>query len=123
MDTEMTLTKTFTVTDSLTAANMGSGDLPVLATPALIAFMENTAMKCVADGLADGDSTVGGQISCSHLHPTAVGDTVTVTATLTEVEGKKLCFSITATDSRGTAGEATHIRFVVNRERFMKKLQ
>ena len=104
------------------AVNAGSGDLPVLATPAMLALMENAAMLAVAPALAEDDTTVGGRISVTHLRPTAPGDEVEATATLTEVDGRKLTFRVEAYDSKGPIGEGTHTRFVVNRNRFLGKL-
>ena len=103
------------------AVAMGSGDLPVLATPAMVAFMENAALSAVEDQLPEGNTTVGAMIQTTHLKPTALGDTVLVTATLLEVEGRKLTFSV-ASDSQGKIGEGTHIRYVVDRNKFMEKL-
>ena len=103
------------------AVAMGSGDLPVLATPAMVAFMENAALSAVEDQLPEGNTTVGAMIQTT-LKPTALGDTVLVTATLLEVEGRKLTFSVVASDSQGKIGEGTHIRYVVDRNKFMEKL-
>ena len=104
------------------AVAMGSGDLPVLATPAMVAFMENAALSAVEDQLPEGNTTVGAMIQTTHLKPTALGDTGLVTATLLEVEGRKLTFSVVASDSQGKIGEGTHIRYVVDRNKFMEKL-
>lgn len=117
-----TLTLTYPVTQNLTAEAMGSGDMPVLATPAMVAMMENAAMRLAANGLPEGDTTVGGQIDAAHLRPSAVGATIEVTATLTARDGRKLTFSIEARDGENVIGQATHVRFVVTRERFLSKL-
>jgi len=105
-----------------TALVVGSGDLPVLATPRLIAWMENTAMRSVAQTLGDNETTVGGKIDVSHLRPSAVGTEVIVTAVLDNAEGRKRTFSVVAKDSEGVIAEGMHVRFVVDRERFMEKL-
>ncbi len=123
MELGLTHTSTLTVENKHLAANVGSGDLEVLATPAMMALMENAAMEAVKDALAEGQTTVGGQISSSHLRPTAPGQTVTATAVLTAVEGRKLTFKVTAHDDKGVIGEGEHIRFVVDRQKFMAKLQ
>lgn len=123
MEVGLTHTSTLTVESKHLAANVGSGDLEVLATPAMMALMENAAMEAVKDALAEGQTTVGGQISSSHLRPTAPGQTVTATAVLTAVEGRKLTFKVTAHDDKGVIGEGEHIRFVVDRQKFMAKLQ
>ncbi len=115
-------TSQLTVTDAVTAITMGSGDMPVLATPAMMALMENAAMLAVADHLPEGSTTVGGHISASHLKPTKLGDTVTATATVTHVEGKKIEFKVEARCGDTLLGEGTHLRFIVDRERFMRRL-
>ena len=104
------------------AQNVGSGDLPVLATPVMIMLMENAAMLAVADEISDEESTVGAQISATHLRPTPLADTITATATLTAVEGRKLTFAVVAEDSKGVIGEGTHVRYIINRERFVSKI-
>ena len=122
MNIGLTHTSTLEVTDEKTAVSLGSGDLPVLATPAMLALMENAAMLAVAGELPQG-STVGGHISSSHLMPTPKGATVTATATLTQADGRKLTFRVEAHDQAGNLlGEGTHLRFVVDRERFMSRL-
>ena len=115
-------TEEYIVTSEKTAEVMGSGDMPVLATPALVAMMENAAMLCVADELDAESSTVGGQISSSHIKPTGLGHTVTATAELIAVEGRKLKFKISASDEDGLIGEGEHLRFIIGREKFMSKV-
>ena len=101
-----------TVTPALTAAAMGSGDLNVLATPALVALMEKAAMTAAARNLPPSDTTVGAYISTSHLKPTAVGHTVRARATI----------HVAAYEGDELVGEGEHVRYVVNRERFLSKL-
>ena len=120
--TGMTHESRMTVSDVDTAAALGSGDMEVLATPALVALMENAAMLCAAPHLPDGQTTVGSRISVSHLRPTAVGRTVTASATLTAADGRRLEFDVTAEDENGTVGSGTHTRFIVDRNRFLNKL-
>ena len=122
METGLTYTSTVVVSKENVAATMGSGDLNVFATPAMVAFMENAALSAVEDQLPEGNTTVGAMIQTTHLKPTALGDTVLVTATLLEVEGRKLTFSVVASDSQGKIGEGTYIRYVVDRNKFMEKL-
>lgn len=119
----LTHTSTLTVEERHLAARVGSGDLEVLATPVMMSLMENAAMEAVKDALDEGATTVGGFISASHLKPTALGRTITATAVLESVEGRKLTFRVTAQDGDGLIGEGTHIRFVVDRRKFMSKLQ
>lgn len=114
--------KTFTVTPNITAKEMGSGDMPVLATPAMVAMMENAAMNAVAELLEDGETTVGSMINTTHARPSAIGAEITVTATLVAVDGRKLTFDVMAKDGENTIGEGEHVRFVVDRDRFLKKL-
>ena len=110
------------VTDTVTAIKMGSGDMPVLATPAMMALMENAAMLAVADELPEGCTTVGGHIHSSHLKPSKIGDKVSATAEVTKVDGKKIEFKISAYSGDVLLGEGTHLRFIVDRERFLSKL-
>lgn len=123
METGLTFTATVSVTAQNTALALGSGDLEVFATPALVALMENAAMKAVATALPEGSTTVGAMIQTSHVKPSAVGETVSATAVLKEVEGRKLTFSVSAADTNGLVGEGTHVRYIVDRERFMAKLK
>ena len=110
------------VDEAVTAIKMGSGDMPVLATPAMMALMENAAMLAVADYLPEGCTTVGGHIASSHVKPSKLGDTVTATATVTSVEGKKIEFKVEAYCGDTLLGEGTHLRFIVEREKFMSRL-
>lgn len=123
MKTGLTFTTTMKVVAETTAEYIGSGDLAVLATPAMCALMENAAMMAVAPHLEAGQTTVGTALNIEHLRATPIGKTVTATAVLTEVEGRKLSFNIAARDEKGIIGEGTHSRFVVDRERFMDKLK
>ena len=110
------------VNEGNTAEFIGSGDMAVLATPAMVALMENAAMMAVALHLGEGETTVGSMISTSHLKPSKVGSSISAIAELTEVEGRKLVFKISAYDGETLIGEGDHIRYVVNREKFLAKL-
>lgn len=118
----LTHTSQLTVTEAVSAISMGSGDLPVLATPAMMALMENAAMLAVAPHLPQGSTTVGGHISASHIKPTPVGETVTATATVVKVDGKKIEFEVKAHWGDVLLGEGSHLRFIVDREKFMSRL-
>lgn len=118
----LTHTSTVLVSDTNTAQALGSGDMPVFATPALVALMENAAMLTVATLLPEGSTTVGGFIETSHLAPSAIGSTIQATATLTEVKGRKLSFVIEALEGEKLVGKASHIRFIVEREKFLNNL-
>lgn len=115
-------TSQLTVDDTVTAIAMGSGNMPVLATPAMMALMENAAMLAVADHLPQGSTTVGGHIASSHLKPSRLGDTVIATATVTRIDGKKIEFKVEARCGDTLLGEGTHLRFVVDQEKFMSRL-
>ena len=111
-----------TVSEALTAMQMGSGDLPVFATPAMMALMENAAMMAVANELPEGCTTVGGHIESSHLRPSKVGEKVSAVAEVTKVDGKKIEFKVAAYSGETVLGEGTHLRFVVDKEKFISKL-
>ena len=116
-------TSELTVTDAVTAIAIGSGDMPVLATPMMMALMENAAMLAVKDKLPEGSTTVGGHIESSHLKPSKVGDKVSAMAEVTKVDGKKIEFKVTAYSGDTLLGEGTHLRFIVDRELFLSKLK
>lgn len=111
-----------TVVAANTAAAMGSGDLEVFATPAMVALMERAALTAVAEGLPEGSTTVGAEINVTHIKPSGLGAEIVATAVLTEVEGRKLTFNVGARDAGGMIGEGVHIRYVVDRTRFMEKV-
>lgn len=121
MEIGLSHTSKLTVAEEHTAVSLGSGDLPVLATPQMMALMENAAMLAVSKHLPEEYTTVGGHIESSHLKPSPIGSEVSATATLTKVDGKKLHFSIKAMMGDVMIGEGTHLRFVVNREKFMNR--
>ena len=106
-----------TVAAGNTAAAMGSGDLAVFATPAMVALMENAAMTAVAGELPEGATTV------THIKPSGLGAEITATAVLAEVEGRKLTFNVGARDAEGLIGEGIHVRYIVDREKFMAKVK
>ncbi|MGL5980308.1 MAG: thioesterase family protein [Phocaeicola sp.] len=122
MEIGLTHTSHAVVAEENTAATLGSGDLAVFATPAMVALMENAAMKAVAELLPVGSTTVGSMIEATHLKPSPLGASITATATLTQIEGRKLVFAIEARDEQGVIGNATHVRYVVDREKFMQKI-
>ena len=114
---------TFSVTQSLTAQAVGSGTLPVLATPVMIARMEQAAWQAVAPHLSPEESTVGIHMDVEHLSPTPAGMEVTCRAELLQVEGRRLTFQVTAWDAKGPVGEGTHVRAVIQSSRFLDKAQ
>lgn len=119
----LTHTSRVEVTDENTAVVVGSGDMPVFATPAMIALMENAAMTAVAPELEAGSSTVGTLMNVSHLKASPVGAKIEATARLVNVDGRKLTFEVSARDEKGMIGEGVHERFIVDKERFLGKLK
>lgn len=112
---------TETVTEEKTAAALGSGTLSVYATPAMIALMENTALRSVADKLDDGMTTVGTKIDIVHTSASPVGSTITCESELTDIDRRRLVFSVTVYDNAGEIGKGTHERFIVDCGKFMEK--
>lgn len=115
--------KKFIVEDKHSAKQMGSGDLDVLATPALVAFMEDTAKDLVKDMLNPGETTVGIEIQVKHTKASKLGEAVSCIADMTDNNGKIIGFKIRAEDSYGDViGEADHLRAIVDADQFMAKL-
>ena len=110
------------VSEANTAATLGSGDMAVFATPAMVALMENAAMLAVKESLPEGSATVGTQMNTSHIKASPLGATITASAELTAVDGRRLTFAVKAWDEKGVIGEGEHTRFIVDRERFLSKL-
>ena len=112
-----------TVDEERTAAYMGSGDLLVFATPAMIALIEKTASESVRPYLEMGQSTVGTHLDVAHSSATPMGMTVVCETELTEVDRRRLVFKVRVYDSGGDVGSGTHERFVVDSMRFMEKAE
>lgn len=110
------------VSETNSAKTLGSGDMDVFATPAMVALMENAAMLAVASHLPEGAATVGTQMNTSHIKASPIGATITASAELTAMDGRKLTFAVKAWDEKGVIGEGEHTRFIVDRERFLSKL-
>ena len=108
------------VTPDMTAEQLGSGDVPVFGTPALLALSEEAAVTAVRDALSDGQTSVGTHVELDHLAPSRVGAEVRALATLTAVEGRALTFECEAYDGDTLIGRASHKRSVVDRERFLR---
>ena len=121
LQTGITNTVSMTVEQKDTAAAVASGLAEVLATPTMIAVMEQAAYRLVEDLLPEGISTVGTQIDAKHIAATPVGMNVKATATLTQVEGRKLVFEIEAFDDVEKVGEASHTRFIIKSDKFLAK--
>lgn len=121
LETGIKGTTTVTVNEANTAKTMGSGTLDVFATPALIALMEETCWRSVADQLEDGCGTVGTLLEIRHTAPTPIGMDVTCESELVEVDGRRLVFTVQAHDAKGLVGEGRHERFVIQNEKFQAK--
>ncbi len=105
-----------------TARQMGSGDLDVFATPAMVALMENAAMLAVAGSLPEGSTTVGCEVSVSHTRASKRGAKITATARLVSVEGRRLTYELAACDEHGPVGGGLHVRMIVDAAKFIGKL-
>lgn len=122
MDTGIKGYKEITVTKELTAISLGSGDLEVYATPAMIALMEETASESVKPRLEAGQGSVGTCIAIKHLAATPIGMRVRCESELVEVDGRRLVFNITAYDEKDKIGEGTHERFIISNDKFQSKV-
>ena len=104
-----------------TALAMGSGDMEVFATPAMVALMEEASWKCVAPELEPGMGTVGTLMNVQHTSATPLSMHVTAECELTEVDNRRLVFTVKAFDEVGPIGSGTHERFIVKDEKFVAK--
>lgn len=111
------------VTETLTAKAMGSGELSVYATPAMIALMEETAYKSVSAELEGGAGSVGTLMNVEHVSASPVGMKITCKSELLEVDGRRLVFSVEAYDEKGLIGKGRHERFIIKNEKFQKKAE
>ncbi|MBM3670773.1 MAG: thioesterase [Actinobacteria bacterium] len=109
------------VTESDTATALGTGDVPVLATPRVVNLAEEATVQAVANDLDDDSATVGYRVQLDHLAPTAVGGQVHAEAILESVEGRRLTFRVSVSDGRGLVAAGRITRVVVERDRFLDK--
>ena len=112
---------TLLVEEADTAIEIGSGDVPVLATPRVIALAEQAAVEALAGSLAPGTTSVGYEVQLAHLAPTPVGGKVTAEATLETVDGKRLTFRVAVSDARGLVAAGRVTRVIVARDRFIER--
>ena len=112
-----------TVDESMTAATMKSGSLDVLATPYMIALMEQASAELCGKFLPEGISSVGTMVNIQHLAATSIGAPVRVVATLTDFDGRKASFEVVAYDNAGVIGKGTHERFTIKIDSFIRKTQ
>ena len=111
------------VTEEMTARAMGSGALDVLATPCMAALMEEAAWKSIQPALEPGQGSVGTALELTHDAPTPVGMRIWAESELTQVEGRKCAFTITAYDEAGPIGRAQHTRVLIRNESFFARCQ
>ena len=109
------------VTDAETALNVGSGKVRVFATPMMIALIEKTASLSLEPLLEEGQGSVGTMINVSHCAATPVGMKVWAESEVTEVDRRRIVFSVKAYDERGLIGEGTHERFIIDTAKFQAK--
>ena len=111
------------VTSTNTAQALGSGLVPVFATPALVALLEQAAVNALTGSLLPGSTSVGTHIDVRHMAATPVGMMVTATATLVEADGRRLCFEVAARDDAEPIAAGIHERVVVDEQRFMDRVE
>jgi predicted thioesterase len=114
---------THTVEEGDTALAIGSGDVPVLATPRLVALVEQASVQALGGKLGPDKTSVGYEVQIAHLSPTPVGSEVTAEATLEGVEGRRLTFRVSVTDARGLVAAGRITRVVVVRDQFIERAQ
>ncbi len=113
----------FRVEEPQTALAMGSGTLPVLATPAVAAGMEQAACQLLQPYLEEGITTVGTMLSLSHVSASPVGADISAKAVLTGMDGRKYSFALAAYDNAGLIAEGKHERFAVKADSFVRKTE
>lgn len=111
------------VEERFTAAHVGSGTLKVLATPSMIGFMERASLDLLQRGLPEGQSTVGTLVNVRHLAATPMGQEVRVVAEVIEVDGRRVTLHVEAWDRQEKVGDGTHERFIIDVERFLKRVE
>lgn len=121
LNTGIKYTKSETVNENNTAAKVGSGLLPVYATPAMIALLEGACAEAVASELDAGMTTVGTKLNVEHVAATPIGMDVTCECELVEIDRRRLVFKVEISDAAGLIGRGTHERFIVDAEKFMAK--
>ncbi len=120
--TGLTATVELTVGDDDTAIAVGSGDVPVLATPRVVALVEEATVAAVTPVLDTGETTVGTRVEIDHLLPTPVGATVHAEARLVTVRRHRLRFAVEVREGTKLVARGTVTRAVVDRERFLDSL-
>ena len=117
----LSATVELTVTPADTAQALGSGDVPVLGTPRVVALAEEATVAAVAPALKAGETTVGTRVELDHLAPTLVGATVVAQALLAQVDGRRLTFDVSVSAAGPVIARGRVSRVVVERERFLAR--
>ena len=112
-----------TVTEDLTAEALGSGLLPVFATPAAVALAEETAWRSVAGELEEGQGTVGTLMELAHIAATPLGMKVRCETELVEVDRRKLVFTVKIYDEKEKVADGRHERFIIDNAKFLSKAE
>ncbi|MEM9036501.1 MAG: hotdog domain-containing protein [Actinomycetota bacterium] len=119
----LTATLSLTVSDDDTAVALGSGTVPVLGTPRVVALCEEATVAAISSSLGDGQTTVGSKISLEHLAPTPVGGVVEASAVLEKVEGRRLTFTVKVSDERSLLAAGRIVRIAVDEDTFVARAQ
>lgn len=117
------LIQEFVVQEQHTAAHVGSGALLVLATPMMIAFIENTALKLLGQSLEEGYSSVGIMVDIRHLAPSPLGNKIHVRVMVEQVEGEKVTLKAEVWDGKTLVGSGTHQRYLIEVPRFLERVR
>ena len=109
------------VSPEMSARHIGSGDVGVLSTPSMIGMMEGASTRCVQPYMEDGKTTVGYIVNIRHLAPTPIGNQVTVTSRLDEIDGRRLKFFVQAREGDKVVGEGEHVRVIIDTAKFLQQ--
>lgn len=121
-DTELSGRASIVVSEADTALELGSGDVPVLATPRLIGLLEAAAVNALRGKLPDDMTSVGASVAVDHLAPSAIGATVTGAAVLEAIDDVALEFALEAMDGDTVVATGSHTRIIVERDQFLAKV-
>ena len=119
----LSLQKEFLVEENHTAAHIGSGSVKVLATPMMIAYIEITARTLLDNYLPEGFSTVGTRVDIRHLAPSALGKKVEARVEITQIEDKNVFLNVSVWEGEKKVGKGAHERYIIEVERFLKRIQ
>ncbi len=121
ISTGSSATVVFEVDEDSTAEALGSGDVPVLGTPKVVALVEQAAVAALSGSLHDGSTTVGTNVTLDHVAPTTVGAVVEAVATVIAVDGRLVTFAVAVTHEGSPVARGTHTRVIVDRSKFLER--